>query len=427
MGIGTARGAWRRWAAIAAMLCLAGCAGRHDDTVVFWTFGPEGDAVARLLPDFERVHPDIRVEVQQLPLSAAHQKLLTAIAGGTTPDMAQLGNTWLPELVALHALAPLQQRVAGSATVAAPDYFASIWNTNVSGGRLYGVPWYADTRLLFYRSDLLRQAGFEAPPRDWAEWRRMLAALSHPGRKVYGILLPTNEYEQLLSLALQQPDPLLRDDDRYGNFESAGFKRALTFYVDTFRLRQAPMVTNVEVGNPWEEFGRGVYAFYLSGPWNIGEFRKRLPASQQAEWSTAPLPGPDGPGAGLAGGASLVLFRASKHQREAWMLIEYLSQPQVQRRFYELTGDLPPRRSSWDSPLLRDDAQARAFREQLERVKGTPAVPEWERIADMMQQVAARAVAGELTVDQAAAAMDRQADRILAKRRSLLDRAEARQ
>jgi len=421
------RGGFRQKACVAmisATLCLAGCAARHADTLVFWTFGPEGEAVAQLLPDFERTHPDIHVEVQQLPLSAAHQKLLTAIAGNTTPDMAQLGNTWLPELVALHALAPLQQRVTASTAVAPPDYFASIWATNVSDGQLYGIPWYVDTRLLFYRSDLLKQAGFDAPPRDWVQWRRMLAALSHPGRKVYGILLPTNEYEQLLSLALQQPDPLLRDGDRYGNFESAGFKRALTFYLDTFRLRQAPVVTNVEVSNPWEEFGRGTYAFYLSGPWNIGEFRKRLPAAEQADWSTAPLPGPDGPGAGLAGGASLVVFRASKRQRAAWALIEYLSQPEVQQRFYRLTGDMPPRRSSWNSPLLRDDAQARAFRDQLERVKPTPAVPEWERIAVMMQQVAARAVAGELTVDQAAAEMDRQADRILAKRRWLLDRAE---
>lgn len=414
---------WRKacMATLAATLCLAGCTGRHDDTLVFWTFGPEGEAVARLLPDFERAHPDISVEVQQLPLSAAHQKLLTAIAGGTAPDMAQLGNTWLSEMVELDALAPLQRRVAGSTAVASPDYFASIWATNVIDGKLYGIPWYVDTRLLFYRSDLLKQAGFDAPPRDWAEWRRMLAALSHPEHKVYGILLPTNEYEQLLSLALQQPDPLLRDHDSRGNFESAGFRRALAFYVDTFRLQQAPVVTNVEVGNPWEEFGRGVYAFYLSGPWNVAEFRKRLPANEQDDWATAPLPGPDGPGAGLAGGASLVLFRASKHQRAAWTLVEYLSQPGVQQRFYQLTGDMPPRRSSWDSPLLRNDVAMHAFRDQLERVKPTPAVPEWERIAVMMQQVAARAVAGELTVDQAAAKMDRQADRILAKRRSLLE------
>lgn len=420
------RRTWRTALAAAMAVCLAGCARRSANTLVFWTFGAEGQAIAKLLPGFERAHPEIHVDVQQLPLSAAHQKLLTAIAGDTTPDMAQLGNTWLPEMVALHALTPLQTDVEQSKVVQPADYFGSIWATNVVDGTLYGIPWYVDTRLLFYRTDLLKQAGFDAPPRDWAQWRQMLAALSHPARKVYGILLPTNEYEQLLSLALQEPDPLLRDGGRYGNFQSAGFKRALTFYVDTFRLKQAPVVTNVEVSNPWAEFGRGVYAFYLSGPWNLGEFRKRLPASEQGDWSTAPLPGPNGPDAGLAGGASLVVFRASKHQRAAWALIEYLSQPDVQRQFYQLTGDMPPRRSSWDSPLLRDDPQARAFREQLERVKPTPAVPEWERIAVMMQQVAARAVSGELTIDQATAEMDSRADAILAKRRWLLDRAENR-
>ena len=46
------------------------------------------------------------------------------------------------------------------------DYFASIWATNVIDGTLYGVPWYVDTRLLFYRTDLLARAGFDAPPRD---------------------------------------------------------------------------------------------------------------------------------------------------------------------------------------------------------------------------------------------------------------------
>lgn len=410
--------------AVLALGCglLGGCGTASDDrrTLTFWAFGREGEVMQQLLPEFERAHPRIHVKLQQLPLTAAHQKLLTAYAGDSTPDLCQLGNTWLPELVALHALEPLQARVDHSAVVRPDDYFASIWATNVIDGTLYGVPWYVDTRLLFYRTDLLQKAGFDAPPATWAQWRTMLAALSDPTRHRYGILLPTNEYEQLMSLALQQPDPLLRDGGRYGNFESAGFKRALAFYVDTFRLQQAPAITNVEAGNPWEEFGHGVYAFYFSGPWNIGEFRARLPASEQADWSTAPLPGPDRAGIGAAGGSSLVIFRTSRHQDDAWTLIEYLSQPRVQQRFYDLLGDMPPRRSSWNGGALHDDPMARAFREQLEHVRPTPAVPEWERIANEMQLQAARAVAGELTIDQAAAEMDRQADRILEKRRWIL-------
>jgi len=407
----------------AALLALGGCGHRdaNRQTLTFWTFGREGEAVQALLPAFEQAHPDITVRVQQLPLSAAHQKLLTAYAGGSMPDLMQLGNTWLPEMVALNALEPLDARVARSAEIQPADYFDSIWATNRIDGRLYGVPWYVDTRLLFYRVDLLRQAGFDHPPRDWAEWRRMLAALSDPAAHRYGILLPTNEYEQLMSLALQQPDPLLRDGNRYGNFESAGFKRALAFYVDTFRLHQAPAISNVVAGNPWEEFGRGVYAFYFSGPWNIGEFRSRLPASAQDTWDTVPLPGPDGPGVGAAGGASLVIFRGSPHKNDAWALIQYLSEPTVQRRFYELVGDMPPRRSAWEGGALSRDPKAQAFRIQLEHVRPTPPVPEWERIANEMQLAAARVIAGEWTIDQACAELDHRVDAILEKRRWVLD------
>jgi multiple sugar transport system substrate-binding protein len=422
-----------RWVAkltlgVGLALALTSCA-RHEDSdqLVFWTIGREGEAIAKLIPDFEREYPQIHVKVQQLPLTAAHQKLLTAIAGGSTPDISQLGNTWIPEVAALNAIEPLQQRVAQSKVIQPDDYFASIWSTNVIDGTLYGVPWYVDTRLLFYRVDLLRQAGFDHPPKTWNEWRQMLAATSHPDRKIYGALLPTNEFEQLLSLALQQPDPILRDNNRYGNFRSTGFKRALSFYVDTFKLHQAPAITNVEAGNPWSEFGRGVYAFYFSGPWNIGEFRKRLPAEQQDDWSTAALPGPDGPGASNAGGSSLVIFNASRHKEQAWQLIEYLSRPEIQQRFYDLLGDMPPRRSSWEGGALRGDPKARAFREQLERVKPTPPIPEWERIVTEMQLVAAQAVAGQLTVDQAAEEIDRRTDRILEKRRWVLEHGGAKQ
>ena len=408
-----------------ATLLLASCGGQrnHDITLTFWTFGPEGDAVASLLPAFERTHPGIRVSVQQIPLKAAHEKLLTAYAGDSLPDVAQIGNTWIAEFAALHALVPLQPRVARSSVIRQDDFFPSAWATNVVDGRLYGIPWYVDTRLLFYRIDLLHAAGFDAPPRDWAEWQRQMDAIVAQGHgHRWGALLPTNEYDQLLALALQQHVPLLRDGGRYGNFRSPGFERALAFYVGLFKRGDVPDYSNVQVSNPWQAFGRGDFVFYLSGPWNIGEFRTRLPASRQSEWSTAPLPGPDGPGDSVAYGSSLVILRHSAHRDAAWQLIEYLARPDVQVRFYRLLGDLPSRRSAWDDPALRDDPTLHAFRAQLEHMRPAPQVPEWEQIVNMMQQVAARAVAGQMTVDQAAAEMDAKADAILAKRRWVLAR-----
>jgi multiple sugar transport system substrate-binding protein len=404
-------------------LVLAGCSlSSGDQTVVrLWAMGREGEVVAELVPEFERTHAGIRIKVQQLPWSAAHEKLLTAFAGNATPDVSQLGNTWIPEFVALHALAPLDSAVAASPAIDREDYFSGIWDTNIVDGKLYGIPWYVDTRILFYRRDLLAQAGFSTPPRSWFELEQMLAAIkARAGPDRYSILLPINEFEPLLVLALQGDEPLLRDGGRWGNFESAGFRRALRFYVELFRRGWAPPLTDADVSNVWSEFARGYFSFYISGPWNIGEFKRRLPADRQASWMTAPLPGPDGPGASIAGGSSLVVFDTSHVKLAAWQWIEYLSRPDIQRRFHELTGDLPPRRTTWSESGLAQDSYARAFRDQLERVKSAPKVPEWERIADEMRLVAERTVHGELSIDAAAAELDARTNRILEKRRWLL-------
>jgi multiple sugar transport system substrate-binding protein len=421
----------RQGRAIAAVIVLglitACTAGSPRETVIeLWAMGREGEVVTELMPEFERTHPGIRVKVQQLPWTAVHEKLLTAFVGGSPPDVAQLGNTWIPEFASLGALTALEQVVAGSEIVQGDDYFAGIWDTSRFEGRLYGVPWYIDTRLLFYRRDILADAGFSEPPRSWAEWMEMLEAIkARVGPDRYAILLPLNEFEPLLALALQQEDTLLREDGRWGNFRGPGFRRALAFYLEMFRRDLAPVATDTQIANVWNEFSRGYYSFYITGPWNIGEFKRRLPAEQQESWMTAPLPGPDGPGASIAGGASLVVFEASRRKEAAWKLIEYLSRPDVQLRFNALTGNLPPRRSTWSHERLAADVHARAFRDQLERVKPVPKVPEWERIVTEMRLIAELAVHDALTVDAAAAELDARADRILEKRRWILARRSA--
>ena len=135
-------------------MALGGCARAQADTPLrFWAMGREGEVVGELLGDFQREHPKLQVRVEKLPWSAAHEKLLTAFAGDAMPDIAQLGNTWIAELAALGALEPLQPW-ADAAGIAAADHFDGIWRTNQVDGALYGVPWYVDTRLLFYRTDL---------------------------------------------------------------------------------------------------------------------------------------------------------------------------------------------------------------------------------------------------------------------------------
>jgi multiple sugar transport system substrate-binding protein len=418
--------------AVGAGLGSAACSRRDGRLLRFWAMGREGEVAAELVAGFEREHPGLRVRVEQLPWSAAHEKLLTAFAGDATPDLAQMGNTWLPEMAALGALQPLDALIAQTPAIDRGDHFEGIWATNLVSGTLVGLPWYVDTRLFFYRRDLLQAAGYAEVPTDWSAWVDCLRALQASKTRPVAtpVLLPTNEFEPLLAFALQQEGELLRDGGRFGHFSGAGFRRAFEFYRSLFEQGLAPGLTNNQVANVWQEFSRGTFAFYLSGPWNISEFKRRLPAAQQGNWATAPLPGPFGPGASIAGGSSLVLFRRSPRQREAWQLIEYLSRPAVQLQFYRLTGNLPPRRSTWalprqDGPTLAEDLHARAFAQQLERVRATPAVPEWERIVQEMQLSAARAVHTRADLDATVRGLDARVDAMLEKRRWMLARVGA--
>ncbi len=415
-------------------LALTGChcasAARKNTDIEFWAFGREGEVLQALMPDFEREHPGVHVRVQQIPWTAAHEKLLTAYVGNATPDLAQLGNTWIPEFVALNALLRLDSLAGTSTEVRPPSYFPGIWRTNLVNGELYGVPWYVDTRVLFYRKDLLAQAGYPAPATTWAQWRdAMRAVKARGGRGRYAIFAPFNEWNVPVILGLQAGSPLLKEEGRYGAFGEPPFRRAFDFYLDLYRSGLAPVLGINDIGNVYQEFERGTFAMWITGPWNIGEFRRRLPREMQEKWGTAPLPGPEGAASGggvsMAGGSSVVLFRRSHRHAEAWQLAEYLARPEQQLRFYRLTGDLPARTEAWRDSALAGDPAAHAFWEQLQRVVPLPQVPEWELIATRVFDYVEQAVRGNVSTDTALARLDREVDQILERRRWLLSRGSA--
>jgi multiple sugar transport system substrate-binding protein len=412
-----------RGAAAAWALLTLGCGSPAADGVLeLWALGREGEVVREMVGDFERRHPETRVRVQQIPWSAAHEKLLTAYVGGALPDLFQVGNSWIPELAALGAVEPLDGWIARSASLSVSDYFPGILDTNVIDGVTYGVPWYVDTRLLFYRRDILARAGYPEPPRTWATWVEAMGRIraeDGPGR--YGILLPLTEWQAPVILALQLGATLLRDGDCYGAFSAPAFRQAFEFYIDLFRRGLAPAAGEIQSANLYHDFATGFFTFYLSGPWSIGEFGRRLPAALQDDWAAAPLPSPDGvkPAVSLAGGASLAINRGSPRKEVAWQLIEYLTEPAQQLHLYRLVGDLPSRRRAWDDPALAGNPNAGAFWAQLQHVRSTPKIPEWERIATKIGGYAEAVVRGDMATPEALKALDGEVDALLEKRRWL--------
>lgn len=394
--------------------------------ILFWGMGAEGERIKALIPDFEKNHPEITVKVQMIPWTAAQEKLITAYASGNLPDIFQLGNTWIPQFVALGAIENLDYQIKKSNQINDINYFKGIWATNIIDSAVYGIPWYIDTRVLFYRTDVLQKVGFHSPPETWDE----LYEVSRKIKKMfkyqekYAIYLPTNEWAPFVIFGFQANSTLLKDNNSYGDFSGENFKRAFEFLIRFHKEKLAPIGIS-KVTNIYQAFADAYFSMYISGPWNVPEFKRWMVGDLSDKWMTAPLPGPDSstPGVSLAGGSSLVISKESDKKDESWKFCEYLSLPGVQIKFYRLVSDLPAVKSAWEDSSLKNDRYMKAFYQQFQHVVAAPKITEWEQIAfSKIQQYAEMAARGAMTPEEALKFLDKDVNEILEKRRWLLSK-----
>ncbi len=390
--------------------------------IKFWTFGAEGEYVNRLIPEFEENNPEIEIELQTIPWTAAQEKLITAYASENLPDVFQLGNTWVPQFEALEAIENLDKFIDSSSMISEQNYFEGIWETNKIGASVFGVPWYIDTRILFYRKDYLESVGYSASPKNWDELYDVSKKIrrKYKAENTYPIFLPTNEWATFIIFGLQNESELLKENNSYGNFESAQFEEAFNYLVKFYKEDLAPKGF-LQFTNIYQSFADGDIAMYISGPWNVGEFKKWMTGDLRDDWMTAPLPGPDSAGVSLAGGSSLVIAKTSVNKKAAWKFIEFLSQPKTQIKFYKLIYNLPAVKSAWEDSILTNDKYMCAFYDQFQNVVPMPKIPEWEQIVfSKVQQYAETAARGVLSTEEALKRLDKDVNKILEKRRWLL-------
>lgn len=411
-----------------SIVLLNSCTKQENNitTIKFWAMGSEAEFVTKLVPEFEKRNPGIKVDVQQIPWTAAQEKLITAFASDNTPDICQLGNTWVPQFASLNAIIKLDDFIGNSMNIKKENYFEGIWETNVIDSAVYGIPWYIDTRLMFYRTDVFKRAGYDQPPKSWNELYDLCKRIKalYPGEDKYAIYLPTNEWAPFIIFGLQNNAELLKDNNSRGNFNSKEFKEAFEFLVKFHKEKLAPLGIS-QVTNVYQAFADEYFSIYISGPWNINEFKKRMTGDLADKWSTAPMPsktGEDYPGVSLAGGSSLVVFEKSEHKEEVWKFIEFLSEPSIQIEFYKLIYNLPAIKEAWEDSSIANNIYMKAFYEQFNHVVPTPKVTEWEQIAfAKVQQYAEIAVRGAMSIDNTLKNLDKDVDMILEKRRWLLE------
>ena len=390
-----------RCARAARPLALAGCGRatirRHRCASGRWA------ARARSSPSCCRSSsariPASSVDVQQMPWTAAHEKLLTAFAGDATPDVCQLGNTWIPEFAALGALEPLDARLAALAGDRARRLLRRHLDTNV-----------VERRRLLRRAVVRRHAPALLPHATCSRAPAIARAARRPGPSGCAAMRRVKAARRPARYAILLPLERVRAAARAG---AAAGRRCCATATATATSAQPRVPARARLlrrhvprrpraardrqrrsPTSGSEFGaRHCSPSTSPGPGTSASSGAACRAELQGDWTTAPLPGPDGPG------------RLDRRRLEPRHLPRLATQgrglaadrvprePATMQRFHALTGDLPPRRSAWRAPALADDAPLAAFARQLERVRAAPKVPEWERIVQEMQLAAERVVA----------------------------------
>lgn len=409
-----------------ASLALAGC-GREaatddpgpgagaaiDDsaatgTIDVWAMGTEGELLGDFVKDFETDNPDATVNVTAVPWEAAHDKIANAIAAGKTPDVSLIGTTWMGEFAQAGGLDPTPEGLVEEA-----DFFEGAWGSTVVGDTSYGVPWYVETRVLYYRSDLAKKAGWDEAPQTWDDLKQFAVDLEEKGGAEYGINLQpgqTGSWQTVLPFAWSNGAEVTNADGTEYTIDSPEMVEALDFYKSFFDDGLSPTRV-LDPGELESGFANGTFGSFISGPWHTGLVEEA--GVTQEQYSLATMPGKDAaPGTSFVGGGDLAVFKDSDNRDEAWKLVKWLSEPEVQQKWYETLGDLPAVKAAWDSGTLAEDPQLQVFGAQLENALAPPAVPTWEEVAAVVDSDVEKAVKGASPVEDAVAHMQNQAESI---------------
>ena len=376
--------------------------GELSGDLAVWAMGAEGEKLPTLAEQFMTEHPNVRVNVEPVPWDQAHQKLLTAVAGGATPDVSQIGTTWMAELVETGALAEAPESLTGRSA----EFWEAAWSTVSIDDTVYGAPWYVDTRLLYYRTDLLEAAGFAQPPATWDELKQTAVALKQAGHR-YGINL--HPRADFLPFIWQAGGTVYEEGEFHLNTPEV--VDALTWYQSFFTEGLTP--TDPEAMDVHQAFIQGDVPMFFSGPWSIGLINDQGGEAMEGKWAVVQMPERQAR-TSFAGGSDLAVFEDSDNKEAAWAFVEYLTRPEVQAEWYTATGDLPSVKAAWEGGELASDPHLQVFGQQLADAKAPPAIPEWEEVeTTAINDNLERVTLGGMAPAEAAEAMQQTAESIV--------------
>jgi multiple sugar transport system substrate-binding protein len=365
--------------------------------ITIWTMPNGADPQAAIdaeIAAFNELYPNITVTAEIVGWGDAYNAIQTAVQGGEGPCITQMGTTWVPTfgtMGGLHTFTADELAELGGAEAFVP----ASWATGKIYDNVVALPWFADVRAIFYRTDVLEQVGLD-PETAFATIEDFIATLEavrdadlgiapfvHPGRNDW------NVWQNAVQWGWAYGGDILTEDGTQAAFNSAEFVSGVTAFDQLYAMGlTASNTLELNSAQTDAEYGQGRAFSYMGGPWEISNLRNLEGSgySQEVADNAAVAAFPAGPGGSYTffGGSNLGIFTSCPDYEAAWLFVQYLLTNESQIRYGNAIGMLPVTVEAQGDPIFTDDPLFGVFIEAAPTGKTSPNIPRWGAVENTL-------------------------------------------
>lgn len=361
-------------------LCSAAMAGTVRVTVAEYS-AKTGPYFTEAEKEFEAANPGIDIQFEVVPWDVLLQKLTTDISAGTNADLSIIGTRWLIDFVKQDVAQPLDPWMNDDFRGRFIDTFLS---PSVLDGKTYGLPIAASARAMYYNKDLFAKAGIANPPQTWDELKADAEKISALGDGVAGFGMQGKEIETdvYYYYAMWSQGVEILDKDGKSGLSSDGAIAAAKMYkelIDKGATQKGVTANNRE--DVQNLFKQGKIGMMITAPFLSNQIKEEAPKLQ---YGVAAIPaGPTGARGTYGVTDSIIMFKNSKNQDEAWKFMDFLFTTAQRAKFTQNEGFLPVNKEEAKMPYYTENADLKAFTALLPDARFAPVIPGWEEIAQL--------------------------------------------
>jgi multiple sugar transport system substrate-binding protein len=340
--------------------------------LTIWVMGDSGTNFKKLVAPFTK-STGIAVKVVAIPWGNVSQKLTTAVASGSGPDVVQVGLSALRTFADAGALMDLSKRLSGYPNLASTKFEVGVAGMATAiKSKIVSVPWIADTRVLFYRTDILSAAGINNPPKTWTELRADAKILTARGAGKYGYYIPQWDNALPVELTWAAGGDVINSAGNV-DLNTPAFKTAVDIYTGLYADKSVPSNSDFD---QTQGFISGVAPMLISGPY-LAQAIKTSASTLAGKWNVTVLPS-EKTNTSLFAGSNLGVWHNTKKPKGSLKLLDFLSMPSTQLRWYAIDGDLPTVKAALADSKFTSDPLVKVYSQQLKNAKLLPLISNYD-------------------------------------------------